>query len=437
MPLMLFSQTVSVTFFNIPQQKVYLNAYTGLYIEMIDSVMMSQDKRAEFNSPMKKGMYQIETELGYTVDFLYEETPVKMVVADVDDRNCVDFLDSKINVNWSSYISAKEKTITSLNMLKPILRDYDKESDFYINAKNEYQKIQSDFIAFTDSLLTYDNYASTLIRVDRFFPLDLDDDFATQRKDLISNYFNDVDFNDLSLMPTNVLTTKIIDFLSIQQTAGQTKEQQIMSFILGIDNVLYRATVNCNMYKFIFQYLIELFNELKVNDVVDYMTGIPYSEFIDCSERQYDELLSIAEFNSRARIGSTAKNIFGKTISEDDFNMYDIDTEYTIVFFWSYTCDHCRENIKEFKKIMDENPDMSLVAVCVIGDLKKIKKLINNVKVKGYFYHDGLEWDCPFVSDYAVVSTPSFFVLDKDKRILYKPFDFNELVNYINLNIKR
>ena len=94
-PLSVFSQTVSGTFFNLPQQKVYLNAYTGLYMEVLDSVMMSYDKRVEFNTVLKKGMYQIETEYGYVWDFLYDGSPVKMVVRDVDDE-AVGFIGSKI-----------------------------------------------------------------------------------------------------------------------------------------------------------------------------------------------------------------------------------------------------------------------------------------------------------------------------------------------------
>ena len=53
-----FAQTISATFFNLPQQKVYLNACKGLYLEVVDSVMMSQDKRVEFNSVLTKGMSQ-------------------------------------------------------------------------------------------------------------------------------------------------------------------------------------------------------------------------------------------------------------------------------------------------------------------------------------------------------------------------------------------
>lgn len=436
-PLRNFSQTVSATFFNIPQQKVYLNAYSGLYMELLDSVMMTQDKRVDFNTPLKKGMYQLETEYGSTLDFLYDNSSVKFVVKDFYDLSSVEFINSQLNTDWLAYQLFKEQTFESLALLKPLLRNYNKNSDFFMDAKKEYQYIQDKFISFTDSLMRNDNYASNLIKVDRFTPLNLDDDFNKQRNYLNANFFNDVDFNDLSLIPTNVLTTKIIDFLSIQQTSDKNSDEQIMSFILGIDNVLYRASVNYDMYKFIFQYLIEGFNELGYENVVDYMTRIPYSDEMDCSVEQYNELLSIVEFNSRVRIGSLAKNISGKTIFNEDFDLYSIDSDFTIVYFWSYTCEHCRDNIKYLKRFLDENNNFSLVAVSVKGDLKKIKNLVKKEKIRGFFYHDGMEWDSPYVSDYAVTATPSFFILDKDKNIIYKPFDFKELTDFVNLIIKQ
>ena len=433
MPFLNNAQTVSATLFNVPQQKVYLNSFNGLYLEVIDSVMMTADKRVEFNGNLSKGMYQLETEFGQTVDFLYDDAPIKILVKDIGDNSAVDFLDSQANRDWYAYQVIKEQTLNSLNLLKPILRDYDKDSEFYIKSLNEYEQLQNAFVSFTDSLMLHDNYASKLIKVDRFPSLNLNDDFKKQRNDMIANFFNDVDFNDLSLIPTDVLTNKIFDFLSIQLTSDQNQEQQIMSLILASDNVLNRASVNFEMYKFIFRFLIESFNELKINEVVDYLTRIPYSENIECTENQYNELLSIAEFNSRARIGSLAKNISGTTIFDENFDLYSIDNDFTIVYFWSYSCDYCRENIKDFKIFLDENPDFSLVAVSVKGDLKKIRNLVKKTKLNGYFYHDGLEWNCPFVSDYAVTATPSFYLLDKEKKIIFKPFDFNELVDFVKI----
>ncbi len=433
MPFLNNAQTVSATLFNVPQQKVYLNAVTGLYLEVVDSVMMTAEKRVEFNSNLTKGMYQIETEFGQTVDFLYDDAPVKLILKDINKADEIEFIDSQVNTDWNNYLIFKELTMNSMDLLKPILRQYDKKSEFYINAINEYEQLQNAFVSFTDSLMLHDNYASKLIKVDRFPSVNLNDDFKKQRDDMIANFLNDVDFNDLSLIPTDVLTNKIFDFLSIQLTSDQSQQQQIMSLILASDNVLNRASVNFEMYKFVFQFLIEIFNELNLQDVVEYMMRLPYSENIECTESQYNELVSIVEFNSRTRIGSIAKNISGTTIFDENFDLYSIENDFTIVYFWSYTCEHCRENVKDFKMFLDENPDFSLVAVSVKGDLKKIKNFVKKNKVNGYFYHDGLEWNCPFVSDYAVTATPSFYLLDKEKKIIFKPFDFNELIDFVKI----
>ena len=77
-----------------------------------------------------------------------------------------------------------------------------------------------------------------------------------------------------------------------------------------------------------------------------------------------------------------------------------------------------------------------MVAVSVKGDLKKIKNYVKKYKVNSYYYYDGLEWNSPHVNDYAVTATPSFYVLDKNKNIICKPFDFEELVQFVNI-IKR
>ena len=437
MPLCIYSQTVSATFFNLPQQKVYLNAYTGFYMEVLDSVMMSQDKRVDFNTPLKQGMYELETEYGETLDFLYDNSVVKIIVKDFYDSASVEFINSQLNTDWNAYNIFKDQVLKSMEMLKPILRNYDKETEFYKTAKNEYNSLQDKFISFTDSLMTHDNYASKLIKADRFLPLNLDDDLDKQRDYLIVNFYNNVDFNDLSLIPTNVIADKTLDFLSILQTPEHDHDQQIMSLILGIDNVLHRATVNYEMYKYLFQFLIEGFNELGYEDIVDYMSRVPYSEEVDCTEEQYNELLSIVEFNSRVRLGSIAENISGTTIFDQDFELYELEDEFTIIYFWSYTCDHCRYTLKHLKNFLDENNNFSLVAVSVKGDLRKIKNLVKKEKIDGYFYHDGLEWDSPVISDYAVTATPTFFLLDKDKKIIYKPFDFKELADFVSLIIKR
>lgn len=429
--LLVRGQTVSVTFYKISQQKVYLNAYTGLYMEVLDSVMMDREGRVEFNTPLKKGMYQIETESGIVLDFLFDNEPVSFIIQDPDNLNSIQFVHSEINTDWYKYRVIKERTMNLQALLKPILQNYDKNMEYYIATKHEYERLQNDFKGFTDNLLNkHDNYATTLIRVDRPQIINLDDDLKKQYNNIIANYFNDVDFNDVTLIPTNVLTTKVIDFLSLQQTSDKTDEQQRFAIILGIDHVLNLASVNYQMYKFLFQYLIEGFGELGFDEVVDYMTRLPYLEDIQTTDEQYDELISIAESNSRVKIGDKARNIKGTTVFNDEFDLYSIDNEFIILYFWSYSCPYCREIFHEMKQFLDDHDNYTLVSVIVKGELKKIKNLIKREKLNGYFYYDGLGWNSPVVNDYAVSATPSIFILDKDKKIVKKPFDIDELIEF-------
>lgn len=64
-----------------------------------------------------------------------------------------------------------------------------------------------------------------------------------------------VDFTDTTLIHTNVLTTKVIDYLSILQFQGQTPSEQEFSVILGIDNVMNLASVSYPMYRFVLNIL--------------------------------------------------------------------------------------------------------------------------------------------------------------------------------------
>ena len=432
-PLAMKAQTVSGTLYKIPQQKVYLNAYTGFFLATIDSVMMDQNGYVAFNTPLKTGMYMLETELGNGFDFIYDGNPVSFMMPNSNDWKSVQFIRSEINTEWLQYQIRKDETFSSQEPLKQIMRDNNKNTEPFLQAKREYDSIQNDFHDFTDDLLNNNNnYAAKLIRVDRPSLINLDYDFDKQRDDMIEHFFDDIDFKDTTLIPTNVITTKIIDYLGVVQHSKQSSKGQIFAIIMGVDNVLRLSTKSYAMYKFVFQYLIEGFSHLNLYDVVDYMTRLPYVDNMNLTGIQYEELNTITENNCKVRIGDQAPEIQGNTLFDKYFDLYSVDNEYIIVFFWSYSCEHCREMIGDLSTFIQNNPNYTLVSVSVTGEPKKIKKLIKKYLLEGYFYWDGLEWKSPAATAYAVNSTPSIFILDKNKKILLKPFNINDLIDFNN-----
>lgn len=242
-----------------------------------------------------------------------------------------------------------------------------------------------------------------------------------------------IDFNDTTMVDSDFMWETIAEYVTKAQNRYATGEKQTYNMILATDDILSRCT-NFIMYKAVYQYLIYGFSQLGANPVVDYMMRMPYLENSGADEKQYDEMKAIAEQYERNKIGSQAHDIQSKTIKNIEFTLSEKIAENTIVLFWSYSCPHCREIIKELGKMFAKNKDLTIVTINVSGDLKQVKKLLRKSRLaNAYNICDGLGWNSPIVDDYAVDMTPSLFLLDENMIIIAKPFDIEELKTDLGL----
>lgn len=239
-----------------------------------------------------------------------------------------------------------------------------------------------------------------------------------------------IDFDDISLIDTEPLNVAIAEYIDSAQNTELSAENQMFNYILAADNILKNCTAY-PMYKYVYQYLIIGFSELGANLVVDYMTRLPYLEYVDASVEQRNEIINISESYHRVKIGSEAPDIECVAIDGLDFHLYDIESEFTIVLFWSYSCPHCRDLISELTEFADENEGIAVVTVNISGDRKKVRRLLRkNGTDKYYNIYDDKGWNSQIVENYAVNMTPSLFVLDADMKIIAKPFDIDEIIEF-------
>ncbi|MCQ2309909.1 MAG: peroxiredoxin family protein [Bacteroidales bacterium] len=239
-----------------------------------------------------------------------------------------------------------------------------------------------------------------------------------------------IDSNDTTLIGSEKLTSGIMDYIASCQDTTKSDREQVYDVILAVDNVLAHCP-GFEMYKFVYQYLIYGFSELGVNQLVDYMMRLPYVETLGLNEDEFDELNKIAESYCRVKIGSKAPDIQTVTIDGNEFDLEKINSEYTILMFWSANCPHCRELIKEIGTYLIDKQDVAFVNVCVLGNEKTVRKLIRKSKINGFTIFDGEEWNSKIVNDYAVDMMPSVFLLDKDKIIIAKPFSIEDVKEII------
>ena len=88
--------------------------------------------------------------------------------------------------------------------------------------------------------------------------------------------------------------------------------------------------------------------------------------------------------------------------------------------FWSSTCGHCLSELPELHKLVD-----SSIKVIAIGLEDAPEFWTETIKQFPKFTHvyGDKKWDNEIGNSYNVNSTPSYFVLNKDKIITAKPYD--------------
>lgn len=241
-----------------------------------------------------------------------------------------------------------------------------------------------------------------------------------------------IDFNDTTMISSDFMWETIAEYITEEQNKDVNPEHQMYNMILAADNVLSRSTTSYVMYKAVYQYLINGFSELGANCVVDYLVRLPYLSHVNADNRQYEEMMAVAAQYERVKIGSQSPDIQSKTIKNIEFTLSEIKAKNIAILFWSHSCPHCREMIKDLGELAAKHDDLAIVTVNVSGSLKEVRRLLRKSLLdKAYNICDGLGWNSTIVDDYAVDSTPSLFLLDENKIIIAKPFDIEELIELI------
>lgn len=413
--------TISGTLQGDSGSEVRLFAYTGQEKMAVDSTLTNSQGSFFFDVYLRTGMYSVETEDVY-MELLYDGNRIQFIEHSPDN---IQFFGSPLNERWTAYVLKRSEFRHNSEILKQVLRQYDPGSAFYANARDEFVALQSNFSAFCDSLTQFDDYATRLIKVDRPISIDPNTTVEEQRDLVLAHFFDNVDFGDTTLIPTNVLTTKMIDYISVVQADARLSQDPEMRMILALSKIFEQAKVCFTTYAFALEYMLRGYTALGMSTVTDYLLNYPALNEGDISVEQGRRLDEIAEPYQKVRVGAKAPDITQTTIDGEQIDLYSLDNEYIILFFWSADCPYCHSFLNKVRKKLDFNT-FGLLTFAIANNVDEVKSELSNMRLKGWHFYDEARWESAVVKDYHVFATPTVFVLDRDKTIVCKPNDWTE-----------
>lgn len=392
------------------------------------------DETGHFNIlpdiPLKAGMYLLETEEGNSIRLLINGLEnIRLISGGTDNTAAVEFVQSEENRNWYAYSLLKSEVQYKQDLLKPILRDFPQSDTFYMQTKTAFNKLQqlpqqkaSEIIAKAPGSL-----AARFIQADLPPTLDLSINFEEQRDQLKAQFFNKIDFSDTDLINSDILSSKMIDYLSLHQRPNMNMLDVQLEFIRALDVILQKASVSNEVYVFAIEYFIDGFYRMGLSGVSDYLSTLPHLNK-DCMDTEtYAKIEQIVGPFRKIVAGAPAPSLTGTTIQGETFDLSKLENEKTIIVFWSLTCPHCLDLIPELQLFAKEHPETSIVSIILSPDNNSLREYIAAEAPQWIHIAESKGWSSSLVEDFMVYGTPTLFLLDAEKNILSKPSGMDEL----------
>lgn len=242
------------------------------------------------------------------------------------------------------------------------------------------------------------------------------------------HYFDNLDLADHRLLRTPFMFERINTY--IERLNYQIPD----STIQAIDVVLKKLEPSEGNYKY---YLIHFLNKYAASKIVGqdaiyvhlalnyYAKGkAPWVE-----KEQLEKITDDAKKLEPLLIGKIAPDVKLQKQDGSKVNLYGVQSDYTILYFWRYDCGHCKESTPYMRDFYNKYKDkgVKIMAVCTKqGD--EIPGCWDYIKEKEI--QDWIHTVDPYslyMLDYNVKTTPQMYILDKNKKIIMKKIGAEQL----------
>lgn len=251
-----------------------------------------------------------------------------------------------------------------------------------------------------------------------------------------AHYWDNVDFNDDRLLRTPILQSKLDQYvknLIVQNPDSLIKEADAL--IAKSQNKEFRS------------FLIRFFAAEYENPKTVGTEGV----FVHMAEKYYlsGEIALSEDGKKRVseRVSVLKPLLVGKKLPDlllwnekkVPFSVNDLPAEYTVVFFYSPTCGHCKESAPALIDFYEKNKDQGVAVVTVATENsdEEWKKFIAEQKTSplknGYDYSGSVD----FRQRFDVLSTPTIYILDKSKRIIARKMPVEQIGDFLSFYKKR
>jgi thiol-disulfide isomerase/thioredoxin/5-hydroxyisourate hydrolase-like protein (transthyretin family) len=437
---LVYAQSITVHLSNYKSGKVIFYSLSGEKTAKIDSVTSNEDGKIFYQSDSQKfhtGFYRLTFDTNKLLDFIYDGKDVEL---NTDANNVLDsmkVIKSESNKIFYSFIRLNKAYKIKTELLELIIVRYPKDDDYYKATQNKLTQLQNEYLEFVNVTAQKNpqSFIAKYIRSSQLPVIDISVQPQQQLAYLKAHALDNVDFNNSSLIYSDVFTNKTIEYLTYYRNPQLPKELLEKEFMKAVDTLLNKAKVHQLVYQHIIEYLIDGFKKFGFDKALDYIVDNYVIKDDLCLDVKTEGLIKRRiEQAKNFRIGSLVPNIVLGDSAGNKVELNKIIAGKTLIVFYASWCPHCKELLPKLNELKKNHNGKTMVVLAVSIDTKKedwtsfvkvnCPDLLNVSDLKG--------WDGKAANDYFIYATPTMFLVDKEKKIIGKPMTIDELQSNLN-----
>lgn len=426
---------------------LYLANYYGDKTYLADTAYLKGNGNYFFekNEELDGGLYIIVDQSKKSIfEFLVSDSrDMKLETGGPDFIKNMKVSNSPENVLFYEYLKYSGQLYDRIKPLNERLQALDKDADSLPILQAQIKEINTEMTAYKERLMK--NHPQTFLA--HFFGLikeavfpdtlatlaDGSKDSSYPYRYYKNHYWDAVDLKDDRLIRTPVFHKKLDTYFD------KVVSKDADSIIYEIDHLLAQMNETGDLYKFSLWHLTIKFDESQImgHDAILVYLSDNYFSKGKAPWLHEDVIKNIIDEADKRRvvlIGNLAENLIMQDTNLQPHSLFDIKSDYTVMYFWDPGCGHCKKEtpkLVEFYKEYGESLDVEVFTICADTSLAEMKKYIREKNMNFINVNGPRSYTSDYHELYNIFTTPVIIVLDKDKRIIAKRLVSDQLAGFI------
>ena len=453
---------IKVTFKPFKNQYIYLGHYFGKTYPIIDSALLNEKSEAIFKGDgnLNGGIYLIgyPKKTGFFEVLVDKQQRFSITADTATIGSSIKFENSSDNVLFNHYQQFMTGKGKEINKLKDSYKTSTSKKDSAV-IREKLIKLDEDIAAFRADIIK--NYRGNILTA---LLMTMKEPALTGRlknpktkEDSLASwqYYKDHFWDDVSFYDGRIAYTTFFEE-KLDKYFNQIVVPHPDSVIKELDWMLGTASINSEMTRFL---LIKFVNRYLNQKYMweDAVFLYLFEKYF--AQKEHSWLTAAGKKVITDRAYSLMANIMGTPASDIELpdstgamkSMFAEKGNFTMVIFWDPTCGHCKEVLPQIDSVYREKWKADSVNIYAVsketdGTKKDWLNFINEKKLTDWthvYYSKAADKartdnNIPGYSQlYDVLSFPTIYLLDKDKRIIAKKLALEQIDDVLQLKLKK